>query len=375
MISVTYTYIVEVTPPEHRGILAACGPVVTSFGVLLSYILGIFFHWKIVAMICVFLSISVLLIMKFLPESPVWLISQNRMPEARSAIKWLRANNEIETQNELDILKRRYDSSPQLSIIFVDGKDGKCLRSDKPKQGLYFFKPECYKPFLILLFFFFFQELSGIYVILFYSVDFFASMDTVIDEYVSTICVGLVRFLASILGAYLIHKSGRKKLACISGAGMFIFLLSGTLYTKFYETHSMLCRSMFLAWVPFVSIICTVISSMLGFLQLPYVMNSELFPLKHRGIMSGIVLAIANIFIFVSVKLFPCALELLGMSGLLFTFSMAAFMGAIFCFKFLPDTKNMTLEEIESYFKGQDKLIPSNKSKSTILYPGDLLSK
>ena len=64
-----------------------------------------------------------------------------------------------------------------------------------------------WKPFFILVAFFLFQEGSGIYIILFYAVDFVREVGTgAADESVVSIGVGLARLIMSVVGAFLLCK-------------------------------------------------------------------------------------------------------------------------------------------------------------------------
>ncbi|XP_044741036.1 facilitated trehalose transporter Tret1-like isoform X2 [Chrysoperla carnea] len=416
MITTTFTYIAEITPASQRGVLSAFGPVVTSFGVLLIYVMGYFFHWQLVAVVCVVISTFVIVIMQIIPESPPWLIGKERFIEAFNALKWLNMNNMTAAEKDftalllnckfennvnklhvleqirnetidkngsgtycpncvLDDLKIYPNLDPQL---FIQNEKNQNHESDNTKQKCInnsksatvtpehiqskiatILSPRTYKPFVILIMFFLFQELSGIYIILFYSVNFLDSVGINLNDYIGTIIVGSLRFVASIIGAMLIQKYARKTLATISGGGMCVSVCE-TLYSEHF----------IFKWIPLISILSAVMFSMFGFLQLPYVMNSELFPLQVRGIMSGFVLSIANIFIFISIKVYPNMLEYLSVSSILFLFGCTSLMGAIYCYLFLPETNNKSLSEIEASFTESSSSCNTNNSnlskKSTI---------
>lgn len=68
-----------------------------------------------------------------------------------------------------------------------------------------FAQPRVYKPFLILISLFFFQQISGPYVIIFYAIDLFkvlgGQFGDYINEYGAMLLLGIIRFLMSILCA------------------------------------------------------------------------------------------------------------------------------------------------------------------------------
>jgi len=90
--------------------------------------------------------------------------------------------------------------------------------------------------------------------------------------------------------------------------------------------------------------------SMLGMLQLPWIMTSELFPLRVRSVAVGVVSALAHLLIFASVKTFPGLLQTVGLPATLTMFSIASLAGALFAHFVLPETKDKTLVQIESEF-------------------------
>lgn len=95
--------------------------------------------------------------------------------------------------------------------------------------------PSVWKPFLILLIFFALQQMSGIYIILFYAVTVLEDIDINIDlnEYTASVGIGMIRLIASIVGAALANSFGRKVLAFVSGLGMAISAVGVALTFRF----------------------------------------------------------------------------------------------------------------------------------------------
>lgn len=138
-----------------------------------------------------------------LPETPVWLAARGRTEEAKESLLWLRGpglNTDKEYQELCEAqLKRKEKKESLLRALHM---------------------PNVWKPFLILLSFFALQQLSGIYVILFYVVNVLKDIGIDVNEYAASVGVGVIRLFASILGAGLANNIGRKTLAFVSGFGM-----------------------------------------------------------------------------------------------------------------------------------------------------------
>lgn len=150
-----------------------------------------------------------------LPETPVWLISRGRTDEAKEALLWLRGP-------EFNVDKEYQELS---------NANAKRKEKEDLLQALH--KPNVWKPFLILLVFFTFQQLSGIYVIVFYAVNVLEDIGVDVNEYVATVGMGVIRFFASILGAGLANVFGRKSLTFISGFGMAVAAMGIALSFRF----------------------------------------------------------------------------------------------------------------------------------------------
>jgi SP family facilitated glucose transporter-like MFS transporter 8 len=331
--------------------LSASGPVHVSLGVLAVYVLGFIAPWQRVAALCTLCALLSFIAMCAVPESPAWLASHGRTDEALSALVWFRRNRAT-AEAELT----------ELTETVAKEKNNNCLGSpmSSNRRNLLavrnilkpFLLPTAWKPFLILLLFFAFQEGSGIYIILYYAVNLFQEVGTGLNEYVASIVVGGVRLVMSVIGAILMNSFGRRSLAIVSGLGMAISMVVGGGYEYFYSHLPPADRP--LAWIPLICVLGHVCVSMMGFLQLPWMMNGELFPLAIRGLMGGIVASLAHLFIFVSVKTYPDLMSALGTSGTFWLFAAAALVGAVYCYIFLPETRGKTLREIELEFGPKD---------------------
>lgn len=335
MSSCCYVYVAEISTPSSRGFLSAIGPVFVSLGVLIVYCLGYVTDWKAIAFVCASTALLTFAATLILPESPSWLAANGSLNEATNALMWFRkdqSSTDAELADILETVKISRNSKPRsLKEMFFYCKRGAVCR-----------------PLLILVIFFALQELSGIYIVLYYSVDFFHKVGAFYDDYLASIMVGSLRFLASILGAVCIQHFRRKTMATTSGLLMTIAMACGTAYEHFY-TNEMSDHRPY-SWVPLVSVLLNVSASMLGMLQLPWMMIGELFPLAVRGIMGGIISSLAYLFIFLTVKFYPTIVENLRMDGTMLLFSVAALLAAVFSFLYLPETKDKSLFEIERTF-------------------------
>lgn len=94
-----------------------------------------------------------------------------------------------------------------------------------------FKKPTGYKPLLILLFLFFFQQYSGIYITLFYAVTFFKDSGSDFDPYLASILIGVTRLIMSMVNTYLLKRFKRRPCILISCFGMAACMSVSGLFT------------------------------------------------------------------------------------------------------------------------------------------------
>nr|XP_022912034.1 facilitated trehalose transporter Tret1-like [Onthophagus taurus]XP_022912035.1 facilitated trehalose transporter Tret1-like [Onthophagus taurus] len=330
MATASYTYVSEISTASTRGTFQALGPVSASFGILLTYSLGYFFHWKITSLLSIIFALFTLITVHFLPESPSFLYKKKKKDSTKKSLFWFRRN--------LILVQDEYNRFEEYN-----------LNKNQDKFSLrYYFSKETTKPFLILLILFLLQEASGIYAILFYSVNFFKDAKIDIDEFISSIIVGLIRFVMSILGAILINKFNRKSLCLISSFGMALSMFVILGYLKYLELTK--TKNTFTI-IPLICVLANVFFSMIGMLPIPWILVGELFSIRVRSIMMGLVICLAQIFIFISVKFYPLSIETFKFFGTCTIFFIASILSVLFSRFVLPETKNKTLEEIEETFK------------------------
>lgn len=293
----------------------------------------------------------------FIPESPHWLVTfKNENQSAAKSLRWLYKNNEIFE----DQYQKLIDTKARRTTTTETADEKSPLLKMRSYLNIYK-QPIVYKPLILLLFLFLFQQLSGAYAIIFYAVDLFreigGNFKEGMNEYVALVLLGLIRFVMAIISAVISKKVGRRILLFISGLGMCLCSLIAGIYmyltvlppdtfktinvTKGQEDDN----------IPLYCTLGYVCFSSLGYLVIPWTLIGELLPVKVRGKLGGFLIAVAYIFMFGVVKVFPTLLNLLKIQCLFFILAVINLCGVCFVFFFLPETLGKSFSEIEQYFR------------------------
>ena len=333
----------------NRSALVTWSTVALSAGIFLVYTTGSYFAYYTVASIATLISVvSFVFVAIFLPESPVWYSIRGRHGDAEWSLREIDINPPPappEQPSEAEDTHLRQTSPP--------------MPPPPPETFKELLKPEAYKPLLIMIGFFFFQQFSGVFVIIAYMVDIVRAAGVItVNPYFVTILAGSLVLIVSLIASLVYPKTGVRAIAIVSGIGTTATMLFiGTfLSLRVYWVNR--TQLYFLNWIPVFSILSGVSVSAVGFLILPWSMLGEVFPNNVKGIAAGIATCLGFTFSFIAAKIYPFIQLELGVEGVFFFFGSMALLGTMFVIYFLPETRGKTFEEILHEFSG-----PKNRTK------------
>ncbi|XP_011161204.1 facilitated trehalose transporter Tret1 isoform X2 [Solenopsis invicta] len=347
----TTVYVAEIAGPKLRGTMVTWTSISIALGVLIVYIFGYFFQddWRLIALLCALFPLcAIALTLLVVPETPLYLRDQNRPEEALEIMKKFRG-----------IPK----DQPASAEVLFELKP----RPQKKNQNLlkHLVKRSSLVPFGIMLSYFFFQQFSGIFVVIYNAV---AIMDKSgiqdLDPYIAAIVIGVARFIASLLTAGVSQKFGRRIPSMISGVGMTIFMGGLSLYLYLADRGTVMADN---GVVPVICMAMYIFTSTLGFLVIPFAMVGEVFPSKVKDILSGTTVAVGYLFSAATVKTYPDMVAAMGMHGVFLFFAIVSLIGVVFILFFLPETKGKTLREIEDMFSSKKKVLEMQQPEGIIV--------
>ncbi|XP_030747034.1 facilitated trehalose transporter Tret1-2 homolog [Sitophilus oryzae] len=217
-------------------------------------------------------------------------------------------------------------------------------------------KKSFFKPFFLVITYFFFQQFTGIFVIMFYAIDIVQGAKVELDAYITIVLIATVRLVAMLLLSYSSKYYGRRPLSIVSGTGMSVCMLTLGSYILCIK-QGLISEELEkkLTLIPLSLLILYFFISTMGFYPIPFALSSEVYPGNIRGTAAGFG-AGCNFLFFITVKLYPTMMESTNAYGVFFFYGGMAVVGTIFVIIFLPETRGKTLEEIQEYFVKKESI-------------------
>jgi facilitated trehalose transporter len=252
----------ESSDPKYRGILLSGISLAISIGVLVAHILGTFLTWKTMSIVCSAFPLITFVWIMTIPETPSWLMRQDRLAEAENSFRWLRGYTPAVTE-ELENMMRKHELDQALH-------EGDISAMEKLRIAMK--KPEFLKPLMIVLGFFFVMQASGINTVAFYTVSIMKDIlgDT-IDEYLSMIIVDIVRVLMSAVACVLTRTMYRKSLTLFSGVGSGLCMQALAIFM--YVSKQYPEKLGHLSWISLIFLIGYICFMNSGIFALPWILS------------------------------------------------------------------------------------------------------
>lgn len=312
-------YISEIAPAKDRGRLVSLYQFNIVLGILVAFFSNYLLSgigdndWRWMLGVQAIPAIIYTLFVITIPESPRWLISQSRVEEAKKVMKIISPDQDSEllaTQMEEDY-------------------------ADAPKENIFMKKYRF--PLMLAFLVAFFNQMSGINAFLYYAPRIFGEAG--LGEktaLLSSIGIGIVNMVFTLVGVNLIDKVGRKKLMFIGSIGYIISL--GLVSMAFYFHWTGLAIPIFL--------FLFIASHAIGQGTIIWVFISEIFPNHLRA--SGQSFGSSTHWVLAAIipSLIPTLFSTIGPGTVFLVFTIAMVFQLLFVIFMMPETKGTTLEKL-----------------------------
>jgi sugar porter (SP) family MFS transporter len=325
-------YISELAPERIRGSLVSLNQLFVTLGILVSYGVDGYFSpsgaWRLMFACGLIAGIILLVGMSFMPFSPRWLILKRKPDKATHVLQKIRGTKDVQVE---------------LSEIQVTTKT--------ETKGLAQFKTPMLKyPLIVGLGLAIFQQITGVNTIIYYAPTIFqfAGLSSDTAAIAATTGVGAANLIMTAVALVLVDRVGRRPLLLVGILGMVVSLIILGAGFAFAGGST---QASSVGIVTAISLIAYISFFAIGLGPVFWLLISEIFPLQARGTAMSIATVANWSANFVITLVFLGLVDVLGQSGTFWLFAAIGIISFLFTLRLVPETKGLTLEQIEDHFK------------------------
>ena len=326
-------YIAEISPANIRGTLVSCNQFAIIFGMLVVYFVNYLIRnnladtpegiqaamveigWRRMFLSEAFPAGLFFLLVFLVPETPRYLVMKGKADKALGILT--RINGAEEGARVLDEIKSNIVEKKEKLLSYGIGV------------------------IIIGVMLSFFQQAIGINVVLYYAPRIFESLGASGDaSMMQTIVMGIVNIIFTLVAIFTVDKFGRKPLLIIGSTGMMIGMIA---LAVFSFTDMIGIGAL-------IFIIIYTASFMMSWGPICWVLISEIFPNTIRSQAVAIAVAMQWVANFLISSTFP-SLSAWSVGGTYLIYAIMALLSIVFVWKFVPETKGKTLEDMSALWK------------------------
>lgn len=313
-------FVSEIAPAKQRGKLVSLYQFNIVLGILIAFLSNYLLRntgaepWRWMVGIEALPAFIYLIFIFFIPRSPRWLVSKGRLDEAEKVLSIIHPGTDV---------KHKVQEIKDLD--------------DKELHGENIFMKKYRFPLMLAFLIAFFNQLSGINAFLYYAPRIFESAGLgQSTALLSSIGIGVVNLLFTLLGVFLIDKLGRKQLMLFGSVGYIISL-------------SLVAAAFFLnwggLWVP-IFLFLFIASHAIGQGAVIWVFISEIFPNRLRA--SGQAFGSSTHWVLAAIipSTIPYLFTNIGPGYVFAFFAFMMVLQLLFVIFMMPETKGKSLEEL-----------------------------
>ena len=342
--AIATAYIAEFAPRDRRGQLSIIQQWMITVGILVSYLVAVVvllllphsaggLDWRLILGIGALPALVAVALRARMPESPRWLMLHGRYADTRKAFGQLG----MET------------SEAEIRAAAEELRD-----KEKERQRRTQWTRGVIRALIVVCVFFIFQQITGINIPFYYGpkilATFFQSGHDAVAAAVAgvevTAILGAVNVIATYFAFRWIDKFGRRPLAMGGYAGMSVFMILAAVAVAFLTDIPKTVVVM-VGFSFFIS------SFAIGVGGTGWLIQGEVFPTSVRGRAAAIAAAVDWVANFALIEAFPAWQNAWGLAWVMVSFAVLSVVAIGFVYKFLPETKGLSVEQAVGVFEEQ----------------------
>ncbi|MEO5810993.1 MAG: sugar porter family MFS transporter [Rhodanobacter sp.] len=325
-------YIAEIVPAKVRGSLVAVNMLAITTGIVVAYLVDYAFSashgWRAMFGLAALPAVGLMIGMWWLPDSPRWLISKSRVDEARKVLKRVRTTSDVD--REVNDIQHGMDEQ---------GGGG--------LAGL--LQPSLRMPMIVGLGLATFQQITGINTVIYYAPTIFkfAGISAAGPAILAGAGLTAVMWFCHVIAIFLLDRVGRRPLLLTGVGGQIVGLAILGAAFAFPQLAG------FKSDIAIGGLVIYVACFAFGLGPIFWLLISEIYPLKNRGVaMSTVTVTNWAMNLLVAVT-FLSLVSLLGHAGTFWLYGLVAVGAWVFFYRFVPETKGKSLEQIEAHWRAR----------------------
>jgi SP family arabinose:H+ symporter-like MFS transporter len=342
--AIATAYIAEFAPRNRRGQLSIIQQWMITVGILVAYIVAVIVlkvapgsatgaDWRIILGLGGVPALIAVALRSHMPESPRWLMLHGQYEATREAFGRL----------GMDVT----DDEVRAAAHQVHGEERKRTGKAAWTKGVR-------RALIVVCVFFIFQQITGINVPFYYGPtilsSYFTSGHNAVNAAVAgvevTAILGAVNVITTYFAFRWIDKVGRRPLAIWGYAGMTIFILLAAVGVAWLTDIPQIV-------VVMVGFSFFITSFAVGVGGTGWLIQGEVFPTSVRGRAAAIAACIDWLANYALIEAFPAWHNAIGLGWVMVCFAALCLLAIGFVYKFLPETKGLSVEQTVSVFEKQ----------------------
>ncbi|HTT51126.1 MAG TPA: sugar porter family MFS transporter [Streptosporangiaceae bacterium] len=339
--AIATAYIAEYAPRGRRGALSMLQQWMITVGILIAYIVALVIlkiapgsagtvDWRLILGLGAVPALIGLALRTQMPESPRWLLRHGDYAGVRKALATFGTDV---SQEDVEYTARQLEQA-----------DRRQERSRNWTRGVR-------RALFVVCVFFIFQQITGINIPLYYGPHLlgplFQGSNSLVDKTISGVEVTAMLTVVNVAATYFafryIDRIGRRKLAIggYTGMGLFAILAAAGL-TYFTGTSRIV--------VVMIGLAAFIASFAVGVGGTGWLLQGEVFPTSVRGRAASTGATVDWLANFALVEVFPVWQSGIGLGWVLICFAGLCVLAIGFVYRFVPETKGRSVEEITEIF-------------------------
>lgn len=321
----TPVYIAEIAPAKNRGRLVSLNQLAIVVGILAAYMVswglaGLGMNgWRWMLGVAAIPALVFFVGLLFIPESPRWLISNQRREEGRRILERIYGAEQAEAQ-----------------VRAVE-------EAAAHEQGTWaeVFSPVMRRPLLIAVMLAILCQVTGINTVLYYGsilISEHVHGQTAGTALMANVIIGGTNLISTLIALRCLDRWGRRTMLLTGSAGMVISLALFVIAYHLPGVPPLLILSCVLGYTAFFAFA-------MG--PIPWIVIAEIFPNKIRGRAASIATAVLWTGTLVVTFTFLSLVHAVGVAGTFGIYAILSLASFVFIWKMVPETRGKTLEQIQ----------------------------